>query len=269
MEGLEGLSFRSSLGDSNLVYRKRARHSNSRKPRTASLTDRLRKRAFERGYNMLLDSRFAAERVASVLGRDFPVVYPPVSLRRFWSDDIHHRRGIVTFGRFAPYKRQLEFLKVAARLADAGFEEPFIIVGGTETFPDYYAKVIEAAENLGVPDLELIPNCPFTRLIEILQSAAVYVHMMVNEPFGITTAEAIAAGCVPLVNNSGGQREVVPFRELRWNDLVELAEKLEYLCSDLEGREAWRAKCQKHIGKFDEAVFQSKLMRFLALEGVG
>src|SRR6266540_1694231 len=42
---------------------------------------------------------------------------------------------------------------------------------------------------------------------EILGEAKVYLHLMEGEHFGITIVEAMSAGCVPVVHDSGGPKE--------------------------------------------------------------
>lgn len=223
----------------------------------------LRRRAFNRGYPIFLNSQFSAEHAIPAVGRRLPVLYPPVSIPRFWSDDDSGRSGIVCFGRFAPYKRQMDFVRLAVALSNDGFEEPFIVMGGTETFPGYFDEVREAVRSLGASNVRLVPNPDFETLSRTLKSSMIYVHMMVNEPFGITAAEAVAAGCVPLVHDSGGQREIVPMEKLRWRDIPELARKIRALAEDAEDRRRWRSLCQQHVHQFSEERFQSALLGLL------
>lgn len=235
----------------------------SRQRISGPLLDMLRGRAFERGYPIFLNSHFSADRAASFVGRRLPVLYPPVAIQRFWSTQDRPRRGIVSWGRFAPYKRQLELVNLAGRLARSGFEEPFTIMGGTESFPGYYRAVCDAAEALEVSNIRIVANPRFEQAVEVLRSAAIYVHMMIDEPFGITTAEAIAAGCVPLVHDSGGQREIVPVKELRWKTVEELAGAIRRMVTNSDALNHWRATCQEHVLQFAEARFQHTLLNFL------
>jgi len=231
--------------------------------RTGPLFDWLRMRAFRRGYPIFLNSAHAAESAQAVLGRRLPVLYPPVALRRFWSDQDRPRRGIVTWGRFAPDKRQMDVVAVARLLRDQGFEERFRLVGGTESFPAYARAIQGAIATQGLSNVSVVPNRPLAEVVEILRSTALYLHTTVNEPFGITTAEAMAAGCVPLVHDSGGQREIVPWAELRWNSLPELAEKIRGLAFDPEALRRWREACQEHVVIFGEDRFQETLLGLL------
>ena len=54
----------------------------------------------------------------------------------------------------------------------------------------------------------------------------VYLHTYVNEAFGISIVEAIAAGCVLIVHNSGGPREFVT-EHLRYETTQEAVKAIE------------------------------------------
>jgi glycosyltransferase involved in cell wall biosynthesis len=54
-----------------------------------------------------------------------------------------------------------------------------------------------------------------------------YTHS-VSEPFGITTVQGIATGCIPIVHNSGGQIEIVEDELLRYNNEAEIPEKIKH-----------------------------------------
>jgi glycosyltransferase involved in cell wall biosynthesis len=44
---------------------------------------------------------------------------------------------------------------------------------------------------------------------EVLAKSKIYLHLMKGEHFGITVVEAMSAGCVPIVHDSGGPKEIV------------------------------------------------------------
>jgi hypothetical protein len=59
-----------------------------------------------------------------------------------------------------------------------------------------------------------------------LKTTKFFLHPNINEPFGIATVESILSGCLSLVHNSGGQIEIVPIKELRFNAIDEIGELL-------------------------------------------
>jgi len=104
-------------------------------------------------------------------------------------------------------------------------------------------------------------NLPRPALKNLLQRSRIFWHGMgLNEDleanpgraehFGIATVEAMAAGCVPVVINNGGQTGIVTHDQngFKWNTLEELKRYTQLLTDDaaLWGRmsEAARARAQ-------------------------
>ena len=61
--------------------------------------------------------------------------------------------------------------------------------------------------------------------------AKVYLHTTLNEHFGISIAEAMAMGCIPIVHNSGGVTEYIP-ESYRYNTIQEAAHKIDFAIND-------------------------------------
>jgi glycogen synthase len=78
----------------------------------------------------------------------------------------------------------------------------------------------------------------------------------IYEPFGLVALEAMASGCLCLVADTGGLREVVPedgTAALRFQarDPKSLARMLEKMLTDEELRERLIAEAREHILDFD------------------
>src|SRR6266568_4762702 len=54
---------------------------------------------------------------------------------------------------------------------------------------------------------------------ETLAKSRIYLHLMRGEHFGITIVESMSAGCVPVVHDSGGPREIVGSVGLLWRQV--------------------------------------------------
>src|SRR2546426_9894797 len=79
---------------------------------------------------------------------------------------------------------------------------------------------------------------PLRKAKDLLGRAMAYVHCAENEHFGITIVEAMAAGCVPVVHDSGGPREIVTNDVgFRWRDLRTAADCISKLSHDDELRQ--------------------------------
>jgi glycosyltransferase involved in cell wall biosynthesis len=119
-------------------------------------------------------------------------------------------------------KQQLEtvraFADVSSRLP--GWE--LWCVGGLGADDEHYFAEVTALAN-SVPGVRLSPNATRAEVEQALAVARVFWHLVglgvdeQKEPwrlehFGIATVEAMAAGCVPIVLDRGGQKEIVEQR---------------------------------------------------------
>lgn len=173
------------------------------------------------------------------------IVYPPVDID---IPPLPKERLIVSVGRFstmAHTKKQMEmtraFLELHRRLPGWSYA----CVGGlnarTENH-DYFERVRQTAS--GSP-IVVEANVERARVRELLGRARIFwhatglgedpdAHPELAEHFGIATVEAMAAGCVPVVINRGGQADIVQHgvNGFLWNTLDELARYTELLAAD-------------------------------------
>jgi glycosyltransferase involved in cell wall biosynthesis len=114
-------------------------------------------------------------------------------------------------------------------------------------------------------------------LRELYRRAAVYWHATGfglaaeehpagHEHFGITTVEAMSAGAVPVVHNSGGQREVVTHGVdgFCWADAEELVSLTKALADDAGLRERLSRQAVISSRKFGGASFAAGVDRLVA-----
>lgn len=90
-------------------------------------------------------------------------------------------------------------------------------------------------------------------------------HPEYAEHFGISTVEAMGAGCVPVVINAGGQREIVTEGEngLLWDTEEALLAKTQQVITD---RKLWRrlsTNAQERAKDFSEEMFCKKLREMI------
>ncbi|HCV43021.1 MAG TPA: hypothetical protein DGH68_06020, partial [Bacteroidetes bacterium] len=83
-----------------------------------------------------------------------------------------------------------------------------------------------------------------------------------TEHFGMSTVEAMSAGCVPVVVNKGGQKEIVSHGKsgYLWNTLDELIEHTASLVSDANRRETRRIHARQRSHDFGRQQFSSRLI---------
>jgi glycosyltransferase involved in cell wall biosynthesis len=105
---------------------------------------------------------------------------------------------------------------------------------------------------------------PLRKAKDILGRAMAYVHCAENEHFGITIVEAMAAGCVPVVHDSGGPREIVTSDVgFRWDNLPTAAGQLRMLTENDRYRRELSAASSMRSRKFRPEVFESEITKVL------
>jgi glycosyltransferase involved in cell wall biosynthesis len=209
----------------------------------------------------LANSRFTRRVMAQtypVKEDDIEVVYAPVVTRG--ADSTGERsRSVVSIGGFHADKRQLEQIEIARRLPDA----QFTLIGSARS-RSYFNRCVEAAK--GLDNVQLLPNASNQQIEASLLDAKVFLHSKRFEHFGISSIEGIAQGCVPVVHDSGGQQEAVPFDELRYRNLGEATAKVrQALDGDFD---EMLPHLQSHIQAFSDECFKERMSCLLDEMGI-
>eukprot|EP00061_Rhincodon_typus_P011224 g36087.t1 len=146
------------------------------------------------------------------------VVYPPCDVQTFLNiplvdDTKKTEHSIVSIGQFRPEKDHplqikafYQFLQMKSAQKSA---VKLILIGGCRNADDKVrvAALKELCKNLGVMEnVEFKINISFEELKKHLAEAAIGLHTMWNEHFGIGVVECMAAGTVILAHNSGGPK---------------------------------------------------------------
>ncbi len=186
---------------------------------------------FLQDYDTLLAiSTFTQRWVRQRWGRDSLVLPPPVDTDRFRPPPRHEKRQIVlSVGRFfaaqgGHNKKHIELLQTFRQMCDRGLVPvgwEFHLAGRVHReLPEhvaYFEHVQRLAE--GYP-VRILADLPYDRLVEEYRLASIFWHAAgwgeddnLNperfEHFGITTCEAMSAGCIPVVIGKAGQAEIV------------------------------------------------------------
>ena len=153
------------------------------------------------------------------------VIYPPVDVDEYRcnTDDIlaKDNNSVALVARFEPYKRLETGIYIAEKVANCKVH----IVGDREN--DAYLEFIKSRieKSPAHERIKLHIQVPLRELAAILRHCGVYLHAANDEGFGISIVEAMAAGCIPVVHNSGGPREFVP-KKWRYDSFEECLTKV-------------------------------------------
>lgn len=145
-------------------------------------------------------SRVVQERIRRYYGRDADVIYPPVATSRFRFEDIGE--VWLSVSRLYPEKRIELQLEIFRRLPD----EKLSIVGGYShgDRAERYLSTLDAP-----PNVTFLGEVPEDRLHDLYARCRGFLTTAVEEDFGITPVEAMAAGKCVLATDEGGYRETV------------------------------------------------------------
>jgi glycosyltransferase involved in cell wall biosynthesis len=199
---------------------------------------------------LFTNSQYTVEHTLKQFPKSEPaVLYPPCI------DDVEFEgfsgSGVVSVGSFHPQKRQIFQLKVAETFPNKEFK----IIGSVSS-QSYYQQCVEYKENNDIDNAELLPNASDEKLERALEESQIFLHSMKDERFGIATVEGINRGCIPIAHDSGGQREVVPWDHLRYEDLDECVNVIRSVES---GETAPLSEVSSHLTQFTNQTFRKQI----------
>jgi len=214
---------------------------------------------------IIANSKFNRDIISKCMNRDVLVVYPPVNIQKFTHVGRNRDREniVVVVSRFLP-EQNLDYIPKLAKLVR---KANFLIIGpsGT-TSKGTLEELSNMITELAVKDrVKIVTNQSFSKLLEALSTAKVFLRTLPCEPFGMSVVEAMAAGCVPVVPRDGGPWFDILNREqgkygYAYSSLGEAAEKINLLMNDeqlrteISRRAFERAKC------FDRSFFEKRIV---------
>ncbi|KKU55099.1 hypothetical protein A3H89_01140 [Candidatus Amesbacteria bacterium RIFCSPLOWO2_02_FULL_48_11] len=190
-----------------------------------------------RFYTFVANSQFTKEVIDQEFRVNCRVIYPPIDTAKFSA--VKKTDTIIYVGRFS----QLTQLKGYSLLIDV-FKRisphlpswQLILAGGTTvgTAPGHLNQLRSRIRGLPV---KIITNPEFGQLAELYSQAKIFwsasgfsadekTDPTRTEHFGITVVESMAAGCVPVITNRGGHKEIVDHNRngYLWNTPKQLAD---------------------------------------------
>lgn len=182
-------------------------------------------------HKFVYNSRFTATVHETHLPKNKSfVLYPPIDVDSFKQGK--KENIILSVGRFdsPSHSKRQDILIDAFRLLNKHYPDyRLILAGGSQGESDTLEILKEKAESLPI---KFVVNPDFNKLKDLYAKSKFFWHTAgfeINEQtdpekvehFGITTVEAMAAGCIPVVIGKGGQKEII-------------SEGTGFLCSDAQ-----------------------------------
>jgi glycosyltransferase involved in cell wall biosynthesis len=224
------------------------------------------------------NSEFTRHWIRKYWQSDSAVLYPPVNVENFTSSQ--KKNQILSVGRFFAgdhNKKHDVLVNTFRELVDEGLKgwELHLVGGSTpgEVHQKYLADVKALAE--GYP-IFVQPDVEYPDLLKLYNESAIYWHAsgygedeerdpVKFEHFGITTVEAMAAGCVPVVIGKGGQTEIVSHGQngYLWYSLEELKSLTLRLGRDAALRQHLAERAVEDSREYSTQKFRARLNSLL------
>ncbi|MBI2600845.1 glycosyltransferase [Candidatus Daviesbacteria bacterium] len=200
------------------------------------------------------------------------VIYPPVDTTSI--KPLKKKKYVLSVGRFFGYlkeKKHEVMIQVFSDMYKSGKVDGWSLnLAGSATQADltYVESLKKTAAGLPV---SFHLNLNYQDLIELYGESSIYWHAMgyqesdptKMEHFGISTVEAMAAGCVPVVINKGGQTEIVTDGEngFLWESLEDLKSKTQKLIVDEKLLKSLSENSLKKAQDFSKENFEQDIKK--------
>lgn len=230
------------------------------------------------GYydHALAYSEYAQKWVRRRWGIDCQVIYPPVDI----FEPLPKEPLFLSVGRFfkgGHCKKHLTMISTFESMYDSGFRDwEYHLVGARvvgKQHDSYLREIQEAAH--GYPIFFHV-DASFETLKNLYGRSTLYLHAAgfgedpeehpeAFEHFGITTVEAMSAGCVPLVFEGGGQPEIVQERKngFLWKTQEQLIEKCHELRENRSLLENLSVEARKTSVKFCRKRYEKDVIEMV------
>lgn len=219
------------------------------------------------------NSQFTADVLEDRWGRHPEAVIHPVVDDVFFQNKAKKGKYILHIGRFFTQlhsKRQDVLIKAFRQLIthNEAMDYKLVLIGAVED-EEYFLHCRQLARDLPI---EFVTKATREQVVTWCGKASLYWHASgygVNETehpelvehFGISTAEAMAAGAVPLVVPKGGQKEVLGDKviALGWESEEELVNKTLALIATPSNKTALRSWAREQAKQFDMTHFSERI----------
>lgn len=174
---------------------------------------------------ILANSQWTAGVIREKYETDIDVLYPPV-LAEFPKIPFDAKEmGFVCIGRISPEKRIERIIEILRSVRLRGNNIHLHVIGGTDGTA--YGKSVEDLCR-GQGDWVTMEGMRFGEEKAMLLSQHRFgMQARQSEPFGISVAEMVKAGCITFVPSEGGQTEIVNHELLMYDSIEDAVENID------------------------------------------
>jgi glycosyltransferase involved in cell wall biosynthesis len=224
----------------------------------------LAKQKIKRVKKIICNSYFTKQFIDKKFSINSDVIYPPVTL---YNSSIEKQNTILTVGRFGKnksgsiFKKQDFLIDSFKKLVDKDLKKwnLLIIISYNDKDKSDVEELKKLAKDYPITFLENVSNA---QIEQAYKKAKIYWHASGfgedlkkyperAEHFGISTVEAMSAGCVPVVINAGGQTEIIESRKngLVWSSQDEL---IDFTQEVINNQNLWKNLAKEAIKRAED-----------------
>ena len=204
-------------------------------------------------------SQTVEQRIKKYLHREAAVIYPPTETKKYR----YEKNGDfwLSVNRLITYKRIDLQLKAFAKMPN----EKLIIVGSYED-SKHFTAYAQYCKKIKPANVEIVSWIDDVQLIELYAGCKAFITTSLEEDFGMTPVEAMAAGKPVIAPNEGGYREtVVNGVTGRLIDDITVEKIVSAITEIGQDPATYKDACQARAKQFDTQIFIQKFKATLGL----
>jgi len=214
---------------------------------------------------IITNSLFSKQAIEKDYGKVvLSILSPPVDIETYRNVAFSNPRReniIIVITRYSPDKKIEIAIKIARLLNKIYKNFKMIIIGNI--LPDNYEYYRYLQTLIGMWSLnetiKLQCNVPLSYVLKLMAKSKILLHPTFEEPFGISVAEGMSAGLIPVVPFKGGNTEFVPtqFHFTREEEAVKI------IIEAMKISDEERLKLSKYPDIFSVNNFKTNLKRII------
>lgn len=181
-----------------------------------------------------VNSKFTGKYLKIYWNLDAIIVNPPIDMQLISQTEFLKKENtILIVGRIVPDKKIKEMIMAFLEIKSKLSKYNLVVVGNKDTnCLEYYNELKKIEEQNR--SIRILADISYDDLVTEYKKAKIFWHAkglgvdsanpLLMEHFGMTTVEAMANGCLPIVINKAGQREIIENGKFGflWNNIDEL-----------------------------------------------
>lgn len=189
------------------------------------------------------------------------VFYPP-TVFEFGAANVPRDPLLAIYvGRIFPPKRITDLIAIVEKARETtGLDLKLHIAGVLAPIP--YTDLLRESESKR-PWLKLVGPV-YGKEKELFMLSATYaLHAERDEAFGIAIAEYVKAGCIPIIPDEGGPKEIVDDKSLEYRTINEAANMLARLAGDDHFRKEHLLHCRERAKLFTRTAYEERQQKVI------